>query len=540
MNNYPSIIKYADKVTKQIQDELQHGHYKIVSDNKPAIVSALGAIPKKDSANIRIIHDCSRPVGGALNDFASTNKFRYQTLQNAIDVITPGCFLAKLDLAQAYRVVKTHPSNHSATGLKYTFPGDQNPTYMVDTRLPFGACRSPEIFNELTQAVRGMMSNRGFDNIIAYLDDFLLVATSYDQCLAAQNTLLSLLRSLGFWINYKKVEGPVHKLTFLGIVLDTKAMTMELPSSKIQDLRQTLTRLHESTKTSKRALQSLAGKLNWATQCIYGGRFHLRRILDGIKKLDKPWHRTRVTCDMKADIHWWQSFLSSFNGKMDMVDPRPLSPVYIDSSTVAAGGFYNGDISYTPWETAWPEAHKRHINYKEVLALEPAATAWGHLWRNRKIVIHTDNKAAEAIINKGSSTDPFVMASLRRVFWLSAIYNFRIHAVHIPGQENSLADAASRLHEPNGINRLLSEIQMFNARLISQSLPRSKTDFGGNSGQTNSELSGQCLRPEYTASLPDTPEHIPGVLSSHGMPCCAGKHKYHSALRLVPGRVPTL
>ena len=205
--------------------ELDHCHYKPVPV-KPPIVSALGAIPKKDGNSIRLIHDCSRPTDNCVNSYAISDPFQYQTLQEAIDMITPNCYLAKVDLSQAYRVVKTHPSNHAATGLKY------RNTYLVDTRLPFGSSASPFIFNSLTQAVRAMMQRRG-RKCICFLDDFLLIADSYDQLKTAIQQLISLLRKLGFWINYNKVEGPCQRLTFLGITLDTVAMTMSLLGSDL-------------------------------------------------------------------------------------------------------------------------------------------------------------------------------------------------------------------------------------------------------------------------------------------------------------------
>ena len=287
MDNYSSVTskQNINKVADQIKFELAHGHYKIC-DNKPQIISALGAIPKKGSDKMRIIHDCSRPVGHAVNDFAITNSFSYQTLQDAIDLITPGCYLAKLDLCHAYRVVRLHPSNYSATGLKFTFPGDSYCTYMYDSRLPFGAKRSPEIFNSLTQAVRVMMKNKGIPGLVAYLDDFLIVTPSFDQTRDALLVLVKLLRKLGFWINYNKIEGPSQRLTFLGIILDTNTMKLELPYSKLKDLYHELTTLLQKSKVSKRTLQRIAGKLNWATQCVYGGRFYLRRIFDMIVSLN--------------------------------------------------------------------------------------------------------------------------------------------------------------------------------------------------------------------------------------------------------------
>ena len=40
------------------------------------------------------------------------------------------------------------------------------------------------------------------------------------------------------------------------------------------------------------------------------------------------------------------------------------------------------------------------------------------------------------------------MGFLRELFWLSAIFNFRITVMHIPGISNPIADSISRLHDP--------------------------------------------------------------------------------------------
>lgn len=50
--------------------------------------------------------------------------------------------------------------------------------YLKDTKLPFGAKLSPGIFHRLTQAVRRMMARRGFNLLVVYLDDFLIISNS--------------------------------------------------------------------------------------------------------------------------------------------------------------------------------------------------------------------------------------------------------------------------------------------------------------------------------------------------------------------------
>ena len=141
-------------------EEIIHGNY-IVTNEKPIIVSAIGAIPKPNSNEVRLIHDCSRPVGSSVNDFASSDPLKYQNLDEAVKMSSPNCFYAKLDLKSAYRSVNIHPDDYKLTGLKWCF-NESETKYMYDTKLPFGARKSPGIFNRLTQCVRRIMFRKGF------------------------------------------------------------------------------------------------------------------------------------------------------------------------------------------------------------------------------------------------------------------------------------------------------------------------------------------------------------------------------------------
>lgn len=231
-------------------------------------MSALGAIPKKNSSKIRLNHDCSRPSGYALNDFTTTNKFKYQTIQDAVDLVTPNCYFAKVDLFNAFLSVKIHPSNYKATRIKWRFKGDSHDTYMVDQRLPFGASRSPEIFNRIMQSVRAIMASLGYKTVIVYLDDFLIIAENYAECQLALNKLVSLLRELGFQISYPKLEGPSQIIVFFALTLNSVNLTISIPEEKLAETRNLLSYFLYAKKVTKRQIQSLAGKLNWITQCV--------------------------------------------------------------------------------------------------------------------------------------------------------------------------------------------------------------------------------------------------------------------------------
>jgi hypothetical protein len=68
---------------------------------------------------------------GAVIDYTQGGPFTYQTLQDAIDQITPNVngYLARCDLSQTYRIVPVNSSNNPRLGLKYTFKGEREPTY---------------------------------------------------------------------------------------------------------------------------------------------------------------------------------------------------------------------------------------------------------------------------------------------------------------------------------------------------------------------------------------------------------------------------
>jgi hypothetical protein len=64
--NHASTQQYHKQVEAEVVMQLNVGNY-VIASQKPTVISALGAIPKADGS-VRLIHDGSRPVGGAMND----------------------------------------------------------------------------------------------------------------------------------------------------------------------------------------------------------------------------------------------------------------------------------------------------------------------------------------------------------------------------------------------------------------------------------------------------------------------------------------
>ena len=110
-NNYKSATAsdVSDKVENRIREKISKGNY-VVTHVKPTIVSTLGAIPKPDTDNLQLIHDCSRPQFSNVNSYATTQHSTYVTVEKAVSQIKPNAYLEKIDLKSAYRHVPIHPS----------------------------------------------------------------------------------------------------------------------------------------------------------------------------------------------------------------------------------------------------------------------------------------------------------------------------------------------------------------------------------------------------------------------------------------------
>lgn len=447
MENYKSASVFnRSKVESQIACEISEGNYCLV-DSEPAVVSSIGAIPK-DNGKVRLIHDLSRPNGG-MNSFLTDTSCSFKTLDMATSMMNPGCFLAKVDLRSAYRSVPIHPSNYTYMGLSWTFQKGGQKSYMIDAKLPFGSGKACQIFQCLSNSVSRMLAKRGVQTI-NYLDDILIVSSSKSKCWLDLDFTINLLTQLGFDINWSKVEPPTQHITFLGIYVDSISRKLALPHKKWVALIELLHKWKFKKRCSKLDLQKLLGHLNWASKVIRGGRTFLRRLIDLCMKLKSGHHRTWLSREARADIHWWLQGVSVFHGSCPFsCDLRPPDQeLATDSCLVGGGAFYGNDWLYSNFSQDFPDLLGEHINTLELVTVLLSVRRWGHLWRGRHICVRCDNSSTVAAINKGTSRSKIFMKYLRELFWLSEVNGFRLTAKHIKGEHNFLADLISRLHDP--------------------------------------------------------------------------------------------
>ena len=74
---------------------------------------------------------------------------------------------------------------------------------------------SPGIFQRFTASVKRMMVRLGF-LLLVYLDDFLVIADTFEACTEAFNTLVELVQQLGFKINWANSSPMLPKTKLFG------------------------------------------------------------------------------------------------------------------------------------------------------------------------------------------------------------------------------------------------------------------------------------------------------------------------------------
>jgi hypothetical protein len=151
----------------------------------------------------------------------------------------------------------------------------------------------------------------------------------------------------------------------------------------------------------------------------------------------------------RADIKAWLIFLDNFNGVTMIPDSDWTSSctlkLYTDASNLGFGGVLGSQWFQGRWPPNWTVTEGgKNIALLELVPIVLALEYWGNILTGRKIVLMCDNMALVHIINKQSTSHHEIMELVRRLVVTCMLNNCLIHAKHIPGFQNVIADRFSR------------------------------------------------------------------------------------------------
>ena len=407
--------------------------------------------------------DLSQPHGTSINDDISKEHFHcnYSHFDDATNLVMRagrGALMCKLDIKHAYRLlpVRSDQWHH----LCYYWDGN----YYVDLVLPFGLRSSGAIFNQFASLVRWIIETHyKIRDIVNYSDDFFAVLSK--EMTIARTQLAQIIKAfndMGIPLAEDKIEGPSLILIYLGIIINSLDMTIEVPDEKLTEAMANLTKWKNQRTCTKRQLKSLIGKLGSICKVVRPGRMFSRRLIDLSTTVERMHHHITLNQEARADIQWWMDFLPQWTA-ISMILP-PLSirstdlQLYTDASDLGFGATLGNQWIQGSWyelgfrkrffkkdfQWAWNENLKLSIDYRELFSIVAATLTWGHKWRGQRIVFVTDNKPITQVWDSGTSPSIPLMSLVRPLYLFAAKSGFSISFKHIFGIYNVAADAISR------------------------------------------------------------------------------------------------
>ena len=170
-------------------------------------ISPIFTRPKKDGSHRMILNLKS------LNKHITHHHFKMDTVLTAVRLMKPGCFMASIDLKDAYYSVSIHSDFQKY--LKFNWRGQ---LYKF-VCFPNGQAPCPRQFTKLLKPVFSSLRKLGHISVV-YIDDTRLTSEDYNSCVNNIAETITLLDRLGFVTHPEKsILIPTQEITFLDLSL---------------------------------------------------------------------------------------------------------------------------------------------------------------------------------------------------------------------------------------------------------------------------------------------------------------------------------
>ena len=177
-----------------------------------------------------------------LNEYVVYRHFKMESIFNAIQLMKPGCYMASVDLKDAYYSVPIYTKHQkylkfSWNGILYKF-----------TCFPNGLALAPRKFTKLLKPVYSSLRQKGHISS-PYIDDSILMGDNFSECAANVIDTVQTLDNLNFVPHPKKsVFIPTQILVYLGFILNSITMTVSKTPEKAKKLKEAVMHLLSCSK----------------------------------------------------------------------------------------------------------------------------------------------------------------------------------------------------------------------------------------------------------------------------------------------------
>ena len=213
-----------DITLTKLQKEIDLGRIAGPFANRPfpsLQCSPIGLVPKHEPNEFRLIQHLSFPQGQSINDFISKDScsVNYASFDSAVDLVMasgPGGWLAKSDIKSAFRLLPVSPLDYELLG--FEFQGQ----FYFDRCLPMGCSSSCPLFETFSTFLEFQVKKvSGSSGVTHYLDDFLFIGRSREECAYLLQTFRGMCSAVGVPIAEEKTVAPSQAISYLGLEIDT-------------------------------------------------------------------------------------------------------------------------------------------------------------------------------------------------------------------------------------------------------------------------------------------------------------------------------
>jgi len=373
-----------------------------------------------------------------LNESMPYHHFKMETFESALSIVTKNMYFCSIDIRNAYYSVPIADEHQKY--LRFVWRGK----LFQFTCLPNGLCCGPRKFTKLMKPVYANLRKEGHI-CTGFIDDSLLGASTYKECVKSVNDTTNLLLKLGFMLNEEKsVLIPTHKIVYLGNIIDSESMVVYLPDDKKENIRNECRKLINKEVASIRHVAKVIGLIVSTFSAVEFGKLFYRdleqeKTIALRKNFGKFDADMRITPKMKAELDWWYCNVASQVRHISKGDPTVT--IQTDSSTYGWGMVHEGRQIGGRWSES---ERKFHINVLEIKAILFAIKSLSGQIAGKHIKILSDSSTAVCYIsNMGGVRSPECNRVARDIWLWCLETNSWISIAHIPGKSNE-ADAPSR------------------------------------------------------------------------------------------------
>ena len=391
----------------------------------------------------------STPKEHYLGDMVEYNYPTLDDFQHLIVKVGIGGRMWKRDLRRFFLQIPICPSDYSRTGFIW------RANYFFFVSYMFGLCHAGLAGQSITSAVTWIHKQDGIAtdgeeyHSLNYSDDLGGVEEGA-RADVSYNKMGELLAKLGLEESADKASAPSTEMTYLGVTFNSISFQKSIPPEKVAELLDLLMSWSSKTNCTKRALQSLCGKLLWVTRCVKHSRVFLSRLLCALKSIPNasPYHKLVLTEEMILDIRWWVAYIRHFNGVDFMIDITMPKLSYKGDACLDGGGGYHKQEYWSRLLPSSLQSRSIPIHLKEFWVLLVSIKLWGSSWSGQAVELFVDNMAVCLTCSNQKPSDPLMAAFLREYLYLVVTFKFHPIVSYIGTKQNFVADFLSRNFQP--------------------------------------------------------------------------------------------